>query len=69
MSHCPGCGRGAAECPGCLRPLDPPRYCTTCGGWLAVTVSPTGWVARCRTHGELRSGGSPGPSTAAGQRG
>jgi hypothetical protein len=48
-AHCPGCGRSSAECSGCLPALDPPRYCTTCGTWLAVRVSTGGWVARCRT--------------------
>lgn len=43
----------ATRCPGCARAIDPPRYCPACGRWLAVTVTPTGWRARCRDHGEL----------------
>ncbi|RMH81518.1 MAG: hypothetical protein D6683_04205 [Actinomyces sp.] len=50
--HCEGCG--SADCPGCLPPLDPPRHCVTCGAWLAVTVTPLGWRARCRRCGVER---------------
>ncbi len=46
-AHCPGCG--AADCAGCLPELDPPRYCTACGGWLSVRVTTQGYAARCRT--------------------
>jgi primosomal protein N' len=63
-THCTGCGKplttaGAPDgdrCGGCARPIDPPHYCPVCGGWLAVTVNPTGWKARCREHGEIRPG-------------
>jgi hypothetical protein len=51
--HCASCGRPVAECAGCARPLDPPRYCTACGTRLAVRVSPAGWHARCKHHGEV----------------
>lgn len=46
-THCPGCG--SSDCTGCLPELDPPRYCTTCGGWLSVRVTTQGYAARCRT--------------------
>ncbi|MGO9456692.1 MAG: hypothetical protein ACLP62_06560 [Acidimicrobiales bacterium] len=52
-AYCPGCGRPSAECAGCSRELDPPRYCPTCGRWLTVTVTPGGWRGRCRDHGTL----------------
>lgn len=74
-THCTGCGRplvasvdvpgappghtGQDRCPGCARPIDPPRYCPACGRWLAVAVSPTGWRARCRDHGDI---GPDGPT-------
>ena len=58
-AYCTGCGRPGAECPGCARAIDPPHYCPACGRWLAVTVSPTGWTARCRDHGELAPGHAP----------
>jgi len=53
--HCTGCGRPVAVCAGCARALDPPRFCPECGGRMTVTVIPTGWVARCGDHPELRS--------------
>jgi hypothetical protein len=56
-AYCSACGRPAAECAGCARTLDPPRYCGACGGWMGVRVTPGGWVARCREHGEVTSGG------------
>ncbi len=49
--HCTGCG--SLSCIGCSRTLDPPRYCPDCGRRLAVTVTPGGYRARCRDHGEL----------------
>ena len=45
----------STECAGCGRALDPPRFCPECGRRMTVTVIPTGWVARCRDHAELRS--------------
>jgi hypothetical protein len=54
-SHCTGCGRPSTECTGCSRALDPPRYCPDCGRRMTVTVVPTGWVARCRDHADIRS--------------
>jgi len=51
--HCTGCG--STSCPGCNRTLDPPRFCATCSRRLTVTVTPGGWRARCRDHGELAS--------------
>jgi hypothetical protein len=54
-AHCTGCGRPISDCPGCGRALDPPRYCPHCGRRMTVTVVPTGWIARCRDHAELRS--------------
>ena len=53
---CTGCGRGAADCPGCARPLDPPRFCPRCGRRMAVRVTPGGFQARCRQHGVLPPG-------------
>lgn len=53
-SFCPGCGEPVSACPGCLPPLDPPRHCPACGAWVAVRVTPAGWSARCREHGDLR---------------
>ena len=50
-AHCSSCGRPSADCAGCGRELDPPRFCTTCGTRLAVRVSPAGWVGRCKHHG------------------
>ncbi|MDG2908028.1 MAG: hypothetical protein P6D49_06975 [Acidimicrobiales bacterium] len=47
--HCPGCA--AVGCPGCLPELDPPRYCTRCGGWLRVIVHTAGWESTCRRCG------------------
>ncbi len=58
--HMAGDAPATDRCPGCARPIDPPRYCPTCGGWLAVTVTPTGWTARCRVHGDLAPGGTNG---------
>jgi hypothetical protein len=54
-AYCTGCGESFAECPGCARQLDPPRFCAQCGRRMTVTVIPTGWTARCHAHGELRS--------------
>lgn len=59
QEHCGGCG--GRDCDGCLPALDPPRYCRQCGTWLAVTVTPGGWTARCRNHGLIRSLGDPAP--------
>jgi biotin synthase len=52
-SHCTGCGRPASECGGCGRELDPPRFCPRCGLRVPVVVTPAGYRARCRDHGEL----------------
>jgi len=60
-SYCTGCGQptgGATPspgCPGCGRALDPPRFCPQCGRRMTVRIVPTGWVARCRDHAEVRS--------------
>ena len=51
--HCRGCGR--RDCSGCLPELDPPRYCGRCGAWLATSVTPAGWTAKCRNCGISRS--------------
>jgi hypothetical protein len=52
--HCRWCGRPVADCDGtCRRPLDPPRFCPTCGRRLKVQVTPTGYAARCKQHGPL----------------
>ncbi|HXA73732.1 MAG TPA: hypothetical protein VNV83_05780 [Acidimicrobiales bacterium] len=55
VTHCTGCGKSLSECHGCGRELDPPRFCSECGRRMTVMVIPTGWVANCRDHGELRS--------------
>jgi hypothetical protein len=49
--HCAGCGQPTPDCPGCLRELDPPRFCEICGRRLRVLVNPVGYEARCRDHG------------------
>ena len=51
--YCRGCGR--SDCSGCLPELDPPRYCGRCGAWLATSVTPAGWTAKCRNCGISRS--------------
>jgi hypothetical protein len=48
---CTGCG--GASCAGCSRPLDPPRFCPACGRRLTVAVTPGGYRARCRHHGQV----------------
>ena len=53
---CTGCGAASAACPGCGRALDPPRFCPQCGRRLTVAVSPGGYRARCRDHGDVRQG-------------
>ena len=57
-AYCSGCGKDAGEGDHarCVRPLDPPRFCTTCGRKLKVQVLPAGWRATCVEHGDLRSG-------------
>ena len=54
-TFCTGCGQPSTDCQGCGRELDPPRFCPECGRRMTVSVIPTGWVARCRDHAELRS--------------
>ncbi|HRW38089.1 MAG: hypothetical protein KDB04_00515 [Acidimicrobiales bacterium] len=54
-AFCDGCGRPCAECAGCRWAYDPPHFCATCGVRMAVNVSPNGWRARCKQHGELAS--------------
>jgi hypothetical protein len=52
---CRWCGTEVGGCDGvtCRRPLDPPRFCPTCGHRLRVQVTPTGFDASCRTHGPI----------------
>jgi hypothetical protein len=52
MAYCTGCGRSLDHCAGCHQE-DPPHYCSQCGSWMAVSVTPTGWRATCREHGTL----------------
>lgn len=52
-AYCPGCGRPADACGGCLWEYDPPHFCPSCGDRLAVNVSPAGWRARCKRHGAV----------------
>jgi hypothetical protein len=49
VAFCSGCGRPVAECAGCTRALDPPRFCETCGRRLKVQVTPAGYTTTCRT--------------------
>ncbi len=53
-AHCTACG--SVSCLGCSRTLDPPRFCADCGRRLTVTVTPGGFRAHCRDHGELAAG-------------
>ena len=52
-AFCDGCGRPSAECAGCRWEYDPPHFCAACGVRMAVNVSPNGWRARCKVHGEV----------------
>lgn len=52
-AFCAGCGKPSTECAGCLWEYDPPHFCTVCGTRMAVNVSPAGWRARCKHHGEV----------------
>lgn len=54
-AHCTGCGRAVAECDGCLRELDPPRFCPTCGSRLVVLITPGSFDLRCRHEHEIVS--------------
>jgi hypothetical protein len=58
QEYCGRCGNLLADgdhsgCVQALR-LEPPRYCGQCRRRLIVQVLPTGWTARCSTHGDLR---------------
>lgn len=33
--------------------LEPPRYCEVCRRRMIVQITPTGWKARCKQHGEI----------------
>ncbi|MGV1080749.1 MAG: GNAT family N-acetyltransferase, partial [Candidatus Nanopelagicales bacterium] len=54
------CGRCGAivsggdhtACEGALV-LEPPRYCAVCRRRMIVQITPTGWKARCKQHGEI----------------
>ncbi len=46
-AYCAGCGKVEGDHADCLKPLDPPRFCTTCGRKLKVQVLPTGYKAEC----------------------
>ena len=43
VSYCAGCGKQEGDHSSCLKPLDPPRFCTQCGRKLKVQVLPTGY--------------------------
>lgn len=56
---CPRCGgelnnRDHAACQQALG-LEPPRYCAACKRRMVVQITPTGWTARCKEHGQLSS--------------
>ena len=54
-AYCDGCGKPSTECPGCRWEYDPPHFCASCGVRMVVNVSPDGWRARCKEHGERTS--------------
>ncbi|HYZ07234.1 MAG TPA: hypothetical protein VE709_01295 [Pseudonocardiaceae bacterium] len=41
---------------------DPPRFCPACARRMLVQVSPTGWDARCSTHGPVHQGAGGAPA-------
>ena len=43
-----------SECEEALH-LEPPRYCEVCRRRMIVQVTPAGWTAHCKEHGELTS--------------
>lgn len=56
-TYCGRCGveldaKDHAECRAALD-LEPPRYCEVCKRRMIVQVTPAGWSARCKEHGEL----------------
>ena len=63
MRYCVRCGRpdGPAGAPDggdhtacrARAAYDPPRFCPACARRMVVQVSPTGWAARCSTHGPV----------------
>jgi hypothetical protein len=57
--YCDRCGElvGTGDHGACVqaRELEPPRYCVVCRRRMVVQVTPGGWTATCRTHGEIRS--------------
>ncbi len=72
VTHCTGCGRPAPDCPTggvCTTAFEPPRHCPECGRRLAVRISPTAWVAKCRDHGELPAGTTGGGRSARAEQG
>ncbi|WP_459974223.1 biotin synthase auxiliary protein BsaP [Nocardioides pyridinolyticus] len=36
--------------------MEPPRFCSRCRRRMLVQVTPTGWTARCSSHGEVSDG-------------
>jgi hypothetical protein len=55
--YCDRCGQPVEVCDhaGCkrARELEPPRFCPLCKRRMTVQVTPTGWTARCREHGQI----------------
>ncbi len=53
---CPRCGGelDSGSHTACQQALDlePPRYCAICRRRMIVQVTPTGWTARCKEHGD-----------------
>ncbi len=60
MRYCVRCGRpddgGDHTTCRARAAYDPPRFCPACARRMVVQVSPTGWAARCSTHGPVDQG-------------
>lgn len=56
ITYCEYCGDSASRkthvlCRQRLE-LEPPRHCATCRRRMNVQITPRGWVAECKKHGE-----------------
>ncbi|MGH3980344.1 MAG: hypothetical protein ACRDRZ_15290 [Pseudonocardiaceae bacterium] len=61
MAYCVRCGRPESEgdhgeCRARVA-YEPPRYCPQCARRMVVQVTPSGWSARCNTHGNVPAAG------------